>query len=220
MRYCGKRRGRNASKAMPSVIALAQQKGGVGKSTLAIHMSVELLRRGFSVAIIDLDPQGTVIKWRARRDDPEPLVITSDITSLKKRIDDHRGHDFIVLDLPGRRGPDVTSGLRMSDMILVPSRPLDIDIEASGETIAACQRLGKRYAFVMTVVPPAGKRAHDFTGGITARGYPVIPAIIMDRLDYPDAISEGLGVTEYRPNGKAAAEIGAFTTAVMKEMQK
>jgi chromosome partitioning protein len=205
---------------VPSIIALAQQKGGVGKSTLAIHMSVELSRRGKRVAIVDLDPQGTVMKWRTRREAPDPLVVTSEITTLKKRIEELGTCDFIVLDLPGRRGPDVTSGLRMSDMILVPSRPLDIDIEASGETIATCQRLGKRYAFVMTVVPPAGKRAHDFTDGMTARGYPVIPAIIMDRLDYPDAISEGLGVTEFRPNGKAAAEIAVFATAVMKEMQK
>lgn len=201
---------------MPKVIALAQQKGGVGKSTLAIHIATELTRRGHKVAIVDLDPQGTVTKWQTRRSDPWPVVIPTTITRLGDALKGLQGNDFIILDLPGRRGPDVTGGLRVADLILVPARPLDIDIEASGETIATAQRLRKRYAFVMTAVPFGGKRAVEFIEMIRQRNLPVIDAIVMERFAYPDAINAGMGVSQY--DNKAGAEIAALTTAVLKEM--
>lgn len=204
---------------MPRIIALAQQKGGVGKSTLAIHMAVELTVRGKSVAILDLDPQGTVTKWRARRSVEWPIVARSDAAGLDKVMKALPALDFIFLDLPGRRGPDMLAGMRIADFILVPARPLGIDIEASGETIAAAQRMNKPYAFVMTVVPPDGRRATEFTKLISERGLPVLPAVIGQRLAYPDAIAEGLGVAEYEPNGRAAAEMAAFTQAVVRGMK-
>lgn len=203
---------------MPKVIALAQQKGGVGKSTLAIHMGCEIARRGHRVAIVDLDPQGTVTKWQSRRSTPWPIVIPTTVAKLSETLAGLQGNDFIVLDLPGRRGPDVTAGLRAADLILVPARPLDIDIEASGETIATAQRLRKRYAFVMTAAPFGGRRATDFIGMIRQRGLPVISAIIQERFAYPDAINAGLGVNEYAPKGAANIEMSLFTTEVLKEL--
>ncbi len=67
---------------MPKIIALAQQKGGVGKSTLAIHMAVELTARNRLVAIIDLDPQGTVTNWKRRRAKDWPQVIAGEPAKL------------------------------------------------------------------------------------------------------------------------------------------
>ena len=203
---------------MPKVIALAQQKGGVGKSTLVIHMGCEIARRGHRVAIVDLDPQGTVTKWQSRRSTPWPIVEPTTIAKLSETLAGLQGNDFIILDLPGRRGPDVTAGLRAADLILVPARPLDIDIEASGETIATAQRLRKRYAFVMTAAPFGGRRATDFIGMIRQRGLPVISAIIQERFAYPDAINAGLGVNEYAPKGAANIEMSLFTTEVLKEL--
>jgi chromosome partitioning protein len=205
--------------AVPRVIALAQQKGGVGKSTLAIHMAVELTQRSRRVAIVDLDPQGTVTKWRTRRTADWPQVVAVDTVRLAAVMEALKDMDFIFLDLPGRRGPDVTAGLRAADMILVPARPLDIDIEASGETIASAQRMKKPYAFAMTAAPFSGKRAQDFIHMIQDRGYPVVPVFVSERFAYPDAINAGLGVSEFEPNGKAAAEISVFTTAVLKGMK-
>lgn len=205
---------------MPSIIALAQQKGGVGKSTLAIHMAVELTQRSIRVAIIDLDPQGTAMKWRLRRAAERPTVVSSEPARLSQTIALEADAEIILLDLPGRRSPGVNEGLRLSDFVIVPARPLDIDIEASFETIAACQRMKRRYAFAMTSVPPGGRRAKQFTDMIRAKGLPVIPATVTELLAYPDAIAEGLGVSEWEPGGKAAAEISIFTTAVMKELRK
>lgn len=205
---------------MPSVIALAQQKGGVGKSTLAIHMAVEMTERGRRVAIVDLDPQGTAMKWRSRRVAEQPIVVSSEPARLSKTIADLADYQFVFLDLPGRRSPGVNEGLRLSDFVIVPARPLDIDIEASFETIAACQRMKRPYAFAMTSAPPGGRRAKQFTNMIREKGLPVIPAIVTELLAYPDAITEGLGVSEWEPDGKASAEISVFTTAVLKELRR
>lgn len=208
---------------MPRIIALAQQKGGVGKSTLAIHMAVEIdVRRDKNVLIVDMDPQGTVTKWRERREalgKHDPSVIRADAGNLEKAIASAGQFEFILLDLPGRRGEDMLAGMRKADFIIVPSRPLDIDIEASGETIAAAQRLGKPYAFAMTVVPPDGRRAQEYKSAIKARGYPVLSAVVGQRLSYPDAIAMGLGVAESEPKSKAALEMSDFTTAVLKGMK-
>jgi chromosome partitioning protein len=206
------------------VIALAQQKGGVGKSTLAIHMAVELCRRGKRVSILDLDPQATVIKWASRRDSNWecPEVSSTDPQRLegKLMVRKHQEFDYVFLDLPGRRAAGVNEGMRHANFVIIPSRPFDIDLEASGDTVAAAQRIGVPYAFAMTVVPPVGKRAREFSAILKERGLPVIPAIVIERITYPDAIAEGLGVAEYEPNGKAAAEMAAFTTAVLKGAKK
>lgn len=206
--------------AVPKIIALAQQKGGVGKSTLAIHIAVELTQRQRVVAIVDMDPQGTVWKWRSRRKAEWPKVAVSNVMRLSETVEDlSRSCEFILLDLPGRRGPDVTAGLRLANVILVPARPLDIDIEASGDTIAAAQRLGKAYAFVMTAVPPGSRRVEDYISSIRARGFPAISSFIVERIDYPDAIASGMGISEYRPGSKAGAEMSVFTTEILKGLK-
>jgi chromosome partitioning protein len=205
---------------MPIIIAYAQQKGGVAKSTTAANMGVELTIRGKSVAIVDLDhQQGTIMKWRGRREETWPMVVKGEAASLSETLSGLADMDFILLDLPGRRGPEMLAGMRAADFVIIPARPLDVDIEASGPTVAAAQRLGKRYAYAMVVVPPDGRRAREYIQNIIKRGLPVLPAIITARLAYPDAITEGLGVAEYEPNGQAAAEMSAFTTAVMRELK-
>jgi chromosome partitioning protein len=205
------------------VIALAQQKGGVGKSTLAIHMAVELSMRGRKVAIIDMDPQGTVTKWASRRDQvarPWPVTMISDSIKLEGILSAMKDMHFVFLDMPGQRAAGVNYGMRLADLIIIPARPLDIDIEASVETVASAQRMKKRFTFAMTAAPAGGKRAAEFSALITKRGFPVIPVAIVERLSYPDAIAEGLGVSEWEPSGKAAAEISVFTTAVLKGLRK
>lgn len=186
------------------------------KSTLAIHMAVELTTRGKKAAIIDLDPQATVGKWHKRRAAEWPVCACADAAGLAKALQGMNGMDVILLDLPGRRGEEMYAGMRAADFIIVPSRPLDTDLEASGDTIAAAQRLGKPYAFAMTIVPPDGRRAREFMRKIAERGIPILRTFIGQRLSYPDATAAGKGVAEYEPNSKASTEIQAFTIEVMK----
>jgi chromosome partitioning protein len=201
-------------------IAFANQKGGVGKSSLAIHMAVELSGRGCQVAIVDLDPQRSVMNWRNRREKGEPHVAAAALTELGALVGRLKaaGFDYVLLDLPGRRAPSVSEGIRAADFVVIPTRPLDMDVEAAGETVATAQRLRKPYAFAMSIAPP-GSRTKEYAAALEAHGHPVLRARVTDRLTYPDAIAEGLGISEYEPRGMAAKEITAFTEEVLERVR-
>ena len=91
-------------------------------------------------------------------------------------------------------------------MILIPARPLDIDIEASVATVRTAKRANKRYAYLMNIVPPQHqqRRAKQAQGMLEVLGHPVCPVHIVQRLMVPDAIAEGRGVNEESPNESAA----------------
>jgi chromosome partitioning protein len=208
------------------IVALAQQKGGVGKSSLAIGLAVVAVAKGKSAAIVELDPQGTVRRWNERRNSPgvkaepavfsiEPAQLTSTLATLKAD-----GADWVFLDLPGRNAPAVNAGIRVADLVLIPARPLDVDLEASDETVAAAQRLARPYAFVMNITPTRGARAEQWAEGLRKAGHAVAEPIIVERIQVPDAIAEGQGVTEYDPKGKAADELAELWVWINKRTSK
>jgi chromosome partitioning protein len=202
------------------IIAFANQKGGVGKSSLAIHTAVEMQGRGLRVAILDLDAQGSAVKWRRRRDKDEPLVVSVELAQLASLLAqlNAEDYDYVFLDLPGRRAPSVTQGIKAADLMVIPTRPLDMDVEAAGETVAVAQRLRKPYAFAMSIAPP-GERTRQYAAALRAHGHPVLRTVVADRLTYPDAIAEGLGISEYEPKGAPAKEIRAFANELLEAMK-
>ena len=205
------------------VIALAQQKGGVGKSTVAIQVAVELNRRKRRAAVIDLDPQASVVKWGERRKREEPIVMPSNGPSLAGSLVHLRGNgvEFAFLDLPGRNSPLTNDGMRAANLVLVPARPDEMDIEASGETVAAAQRLRRRYMYVMSLAPSRrSDRTGEFAKALVEHGHPVFPVHLIDRIAYSDSVDRGLGVTEMEPRGQAAKEIGKFTTALLDVLEE
>lgn len=195
------------------IIALGQQKGGCGKSATAINLATQAAAAGFKTVLIDLDSeQGTATKWAKRRNGstPEISVMTADAQSLPGIIQGLRegGADWVFLDLPGRSAPIASAGLMASDLIIVPCRPLDVDVEASGPTVSAAVRAKKPYAYLMNIAPPQGERlrARQVAKILEEAGQPVSPVIIVQRLEVPDGISMGKGVNEMRKGGESAQE--------------
>ncbi len=199
------------------VVAFGQSKGGVGKSTICINLAVELP----NAAIIDLDEQKTVMKWRGRRDAldlPAPRAVFGDIGMLPDLLTwlDTAGIEIVLLDCPGRRSPLVNEAIRLSDLVIVPSRPRDIDIEASGETIAVAQRLRKPYMFLINSAGP-GPRAANFTQDLKEHGHPVVPVVIGERVSYADAVADGRGVRELG-DSKARLEMETLAKWLMQTL--
>ncbi len=203
------------------VIALAQQKGGVMKSSLAIHLACEALRRGKSAVIFEMDKQGTASFWGEQRRSGEPEVRRVESTQLQRELSaaDKAGVGFAFIDLPGAHNPGVSPAIRAAHLVLIPARPAAVDIVASSETLAAVQRMGRRYAYVLTFAPATGTQADEAREALRSEGHPVAPVAVGYRKVFADAVAAGSSAQEREPSGKAAGEIEALWDYVQKQLE-
>jgi chromosome partitioning protein len=214
-------------------VALAQQKGGVGKSAASINLACQAVVLGYKTALIDMNKdQGTTTKWarrRAARGTTEtPFFFQADASSigpLLSRLCD-QSFDWVFIDLPGRQDATASAGLLAADFVVFPCRPLDVDIEASAATLLACRQGRKPCAYLMSVVSTQDdmRRAQQVLMALgqaaqAAGDFKTIPTIIAQRMEVPDAIAKGFGVCEFRPKGKGAQEIRELFTWLEREVR-
>jgi len=191
------------------VVALATQKGGTGKSSLAVSLAVAALEHGAKVIVMDMDPQGTARNWYERREAPLPQVATIAPNRLPAVLATLRaqGCELVFIDTAGVDVPAATACMQAADLCLIPARPSIADIEATKPTVRSLTKLGRAFAFVLTQCPsgrtPRASEAYD---ALQLDGVVAGTAIAM-RVDHIDALAQGLGVTEQNPMGKAAGEI-------------
>ena len=201
-------------------IAFVTQKGGSGKSTLCINLSIAAQEAGRSACILEMDRQATVSDWAENRDAEGPEVAQVDANQLDGVIQrlQGSGYDYVFIDTPGVDSPGTHAAIRAADLCIIPCRPTPADLRAFKPTLAAIYRLEKRFAFVLNQTPPRSFRVRDATDGLAVLG--VLPDVnIVMRNDHQDAIGMGQGVTEFNPSGPAAAEIRKLWTWLEKRMQ-
>jgi len=201
------------------VVTFAQQKGGVGKSTLIINTAAAATLGGHKVAIIDMDPQGSVIRWATARNSAAefPIVVTANMRNIDDTLKRLEADDFewVFLDLPGKHGGQVNAGMEKADFVLVPTRPSQIDLGPSMETVIAAQQLGRPYAFVVSIAPTGRRRADDveqLRQALTEAGHQVAPPAIWQRVAYSDAYDEGQSVFDRGAKSDASKEINNLWT--------
>jgi len=204
---------------MTKVLAVSQQKGGTAKSTLAVHIATVAHHAGLKALVLELDRQGTASVWFERRASP-PEVLRIESHGLPQALGKlaSRGIDLVVLDCPGSHSAAVTPAIKAADLVLLPARPHAVDIEASAETLATCQRLHKRYAYVLTLCPPAGSRSKEARAAFEVEGHAVAPVDITTRTIVADAVAKGSTAAELEPKGKAAGEFDALWQWLRKEL--
>jgi len=202
-------------------IALVTQKGGTGKSSLAVSLAVAAEEAGYRPYVIDLDPQGTAKNWYERREASSPQVASIEasqvavaLTTLKKQ-----GHDLVIIDTAGVDTPATISAMQAADLCLIPARPSIADIEATRATIASLNKLGKAFAFVLNHCPPGKSMRTTDAYRVLNLGGVVSGATLATRADHIDALAMGQGVTERDPSGKAAGEIRELLQWVMNKME-
>ena len=191
------------------VIVLAAQKGGCGKSTLAVGLAIAAMDAGQRVGMIDADPQGTISNWGRRRTNPEPCIEPADSGMAIERAILHLRSDgctVAIIDTAATNNSLSTSGIGAADLCLIPARPSPADIEAALPTLSAVRRLDKRFAFVLNQTPGRSNRVSEAGIALSGAGVLALPCIVQ-RNDHQDTLGVGLGVTEYDPHGKAAEEI-------------
>jgi len=199
------------------VVAVAVQKGGTGKTTLAASLAVAAAEAGERVVALDLDPQGSLASWGAMRARGpvavgrlQPWEIGQLGVVLAQAAED--GATLALIDTAGAMA-GVTYALRVADLVLLPVRPSRLDLIAAGPTLQALVGLGMRrkLAFVLNQCPPPSPRTEEYAGRMRTLGVLAEPSIVQ-RVDHQDALALGLGVTERAPEGQAAHEIRALWT--------
>lgn len=207
------------------IIAVLNQKGGVGKTTLATHLATELAYRGERVLMVDADPQGSALDWSQMRVQRRMPRLAGVIGLARETLHHEvpviaRNVDHVVIDGPPRVTALARSAILASDLVLVPVLPSPYDVWASADVVAliAEARLFKpalRAAFVVNrrvVGTVIGREART---ALASLALPVVDAEVAQRVIFAESVAAGQVVRESRPNCAATREIANLTSAVL-----
>jgi chromosome partitioning protein len=193
-----------------STIAIISQKGGAGKTTLALHLAAAAQDAGSVSLIIDTDPQATASQWAAWRQDAPPEVIDSPPPRLAAKVAQAKaqGARLIVVDTPPHADSAARAAVEIADLVLIPCRPSAFDLSAIQTTAKLVQLLRKPAFVVFTAGSPNAPRMYaEASELVNSYGTPPCPVILPDRAAYRHASAEGRTVMEAEPAGKAAEEV-------------
>jgi chromosome partitioning protein len=198
-------------------VALLARKGGTGKTTLAVHIAVVAAQSGKRVLLIDTDPQKSAGDWwRARRSD-SPEMVECAARRVPEILQAARadGVDLAVIDTRPSVEADTAEIARLSDLVLIPCRPGILDLRAIAPTteVVRAARLPVGSAMIVLNAVPASRAFGE--NGLTTEArralesydLPVADVAIGNRVALAHALIDGQAVTEFEPNGKAAAEL-------------
>jgi len=191
------------------VIAIVSQKGGVGKSTLAVHLATEVNAQGQRVLLLDLDPQGSAMEWASRRGDHPPDVSGTNPASTAKEIERARaeGYDLVLVDTAPHADHAALQAARVADLVVIPCRPSTFDIAAISATLDLCKLANKQAVVVINAAPIRSRVTSEAEEAIAERGGKVSRAVIRQRVAFQHCMINGRTAAEYEPNGAAAHEI-------------
>lgn len=191
-------------------ISIVSQKGGSGKTTLAIHLAAAAVKAGYVTCLIDTDPQATAAAWGDWRGDRDPEVITAPPTRLGRTIEDAAklGAQVIVIDTPPNADVAAREAVKAANLVLIPCRPRTFDLHAIETTAGLATGSGKP-AFVVLNAGPARAPTLFAEASAVVRGYglEVAPVMLVDRAAFHHGAAAGKTALEIEPNGKAAEEI-------------
>lgn len=208
-----------------ATIALTGQKGGAGKSTVALSLAAEGIARGLRVLLVDADMQGTARTWGAVAN--EAGRPTATIVSMGADL--HRpgqlpklssGFDLVLIDCPPRHAEIQRAALMVADLAILPSGPSAHDAWAMGESVdlvQAAQRLRPELQAMVLITRkvPGTVIGASARAALTETGLPILKTELGFRVAYQEAPAAGLGVAQYAPKSEAAEEIRDLTTEVL-----
>lgn len=206
-------------------VALLARKGGVGKSTLAVHMGVLAQAAGQRVIFFDLDPQGSLSAWWQTRPAETPALVQTDAGRLPDLLKAAaaQGYDLAVIDSPPAVTFDTARVAQIVDLALVPLRPGILDLYAVRSTIDVVAAVKTRALLVLNACPaPRGLGEASMTAearrALSAMSVPVAETSIGQRVDYTRALNDGSAVNEFAPESKAAAEMARLWREVHRRL--
>ena len=191
------------------VVAFSSQKGGSGKTTLAGHIAVQAERAGDGpVALVDTDPQGSLADWWNEREAEAPLFAHTTIARLGDDLERMRamGIKLVVIDTPPAITATIAEVIRMSDLVVVPTRPSPHDLRAVGVTVELVERLGKPLVFVVNAASPRARITSEAVIALSQHGT-LAPSILHNRTDFAASMIDGRTVMEVDESSRSCDEV-------------
>ncbi|MBV5262910.1 ParA family partition ATPase [Pinisolibacter aquiterrae] len=206
------------------IVAFLNQKGGVGKTTLALHLAGAWARQGRRVTLIDADPQGSSLDWseqRVREGLPRlfGVVGLARDTLHREAPELARAVDHVVIDGPPRVAGLMRSALLAADLVVIPATPSPFDGWASAEMLKLVEearvfRSELRTRFLLNRCGARTIIARETAETLADHDPPRLATRIGQRVAYADAAQSGRLVFEIDEAGPAAREIAALAVEI------
>ncbi|AOL21934.1 peptide transporter [Xanthomonas axonopodis pv. khayae] len=206
------------------VIAVLNQKGGSGKTTIATHLARVLQLDGADVLLVDSDPQGSARDWAAVREDQPVTVVGIDRPTIDRDLKNVARKDFVVIDGAPQAADLAVSAIKAANFVLIPVQPSPYDIWATADLVELVkQRIevtdGKlQAAFVVSRAIKGTRIGAEVTDALNGYGLPVLEARITQRVSYPGTAAAGSTVMDAEPDGDAAAEVRALANEIKQKL--
>jgi chromosome partitioning protein len=198
------------------VVAIASQKGGAGKTTLAGHLAVEAERAGAGpVTLIDTDPQGSLSQWWNARVARAPQFAKVGAFELQSALNhlSRTGTKLAIIDTPPAISDSISHVIAHAHMVIVPTRPSPHDLRAVGATVDMAERFGKPLIFVLNGATLRARITGEAAVALSQHGV-VAPVFIHHRVDFAASMVDGRTVGEAVPKSASAQEITQLWTYV------
>ncbi len=199
-------------------IALISQKGGAGKTTVAIHLAVAAEQHGLKTALFDLDPQASASSWSDKRGTPSPAVVSAQAARLPSLLEQASAQSaaLVIIDSAPNADSASLAAARAADLILIPCRPAAFDLNAIGTTLNLAMVANKPAYVVLNAVPPLGKVGEEARLALEEGGVMVAIPMLHQLVAFSHAVNDGRTAQELDPKSKAAMEIDALFAWVRK----
>ena len=205
------------------IIALLNQKGGVGKTTLSVHLATALAQ-GHKVLLVDADPQGSALDWSAQRENEGAPALFPTIGLPKETL--HReiapislDYEWVIIDGPPRVNKIARSAIVASDFVIIPVQPSPFDIWAAAdveEIIEECAAIKPNLLtrFLVNRLILNTTLGNEVLEELRKRPFPIFQMTIRNRQEYAKAARRGMTALETEPHGPAANEIRSWTAEI------
>jgi chromosome partitioning protein len=209
------------------IIGVLNQKGGVGKTTIATNLAAVCSRAGNRVLLVDADPQGSSMAWSAAREgDPLfPVVAMAKPTLHRDLPEIASDYDVVVIDGAPRVNDLGRAAILASDVVLIPVQPSPYDVWASADTVQLIREAQQfkenlKAVFVINrkiVNTAIGRDVHKALGEFE---FPVLSAALCQRVIYAESAGQGLSVIETDPKSEAALELAQLAAQLVQTKPK
>jgi chromosome partitioning protein len=206
------------------VIAVLNQKGGSGKTTIATHLTRAFQLDGSSVLLVDSDPQGSARDWAAVLDDNPVTVVGIDRPTIDRDLKAIGHKDIVVIDGAPQAADLAISAIKAASFILIPVQPSPYDIWATADLVDLVkQRIevtdgALQAAFVVSRAIKGTRIGAEISEALAGYGLPVLESRITQRVSYPGTAAQGTTILDSDPESDGAKEIRALMAEIKQKL--